>query len=84
MSWRILVSFGVIFEDYVFAWWRILSFHNPSFAQIAKDLMPSTMGWSCWRPNRGLEEGMEWPPWNANTIICSFEDVTDMLKPSLY
>ncbi len=32
MSWSILVSFRGLFEDYSFAWWNILSFHNSSFA----------------------------------------------------
>jgi hypothetical protein len=32
ISWRILVSFRGFFEDYVFAWWNTLNFHNSSFA----------------------------------------------------
>ncbi len=32
ISWRILVSFRGFFEDYIFARWNILSFHNSSFA----------------------------------------------------
>jgi hypothetical protein len=31
ISWRILVSFRRFFEDYIFAWWNIFSFHNSSF-----------------------------------------------------
>jgi hypothetical protein len=32
ISWRILVSFRGFFEDYICAWWNILSFHDSSFA----------------------------------------------------
>ncbi len=31
ISWRILVSFRGFFENYIFAWWNIWSFHNSSF-----------------------------------------------------
>ncbi len=31
-SWMILISFREFFEDYIFAWWKYLSFNNSSFA----------------------------------------------------
>jgi hypothetical protein len=32
LSWRILVSFRGFFEDFSFAWWKYLRFHNSYFA----------------------------------------------------
>jgi hypothetical protein len=39
ISWRILVSFRGFFEDYVFAWWKYLSFHDSSSSALRYFLM---------------------------------------------